>query len=241
MYKTSLDFKIKHSCFTVRVTCWFLLLYLSTKCDNLNMALARRTCVNKPGYFCYICGEYILTANRKLVTNFIERAYHSYFGMQLGDQDKDWAPHSVQDLHGASAWLDQRNKDINIWNSYDLEGTVKPWKWLPVANAIFFKFVINWIVWSPLTSWAINTARFRTYSLVTQRQRGDRVFCQKLIFRRRDRQCKWRSDRRKLSLWYSQFLPVFSATNCYLLYSLSWFDEPSFWYKVCEPSYSKDK
>ena len=59
------------------------------------MASGRRSCKNKPYVFCYICGEYTLIANRYPVTNFVKRAYHSYFGMKLGDQDKLWAPHMI--------------------------------------------------------------------------------------------------------------------------------------------------
>jgi len=36
-----------------------------------------------------------LVVNRNPVTNFIKHAYHSYFGMKLGDQDNVWAPHVV--------------------------------------------------------------------------------------------------------------------------------------------------
>jgi len=59
------------------------------------MASARRSCRNKPDVFCYICGEYTIAPNRKSVTSFIRLAYHAYFGIKLGDQDKAWAPHIV--------------------------------------------------------------------------------------------------------------------------------------------------
>ena len=59
------------------------------------MASTRRSCRNKPDMFCYICGEYTIAPNRKPVTSFIRRAYHAYFGIKLGDQDKAWAPHMV--------------------------------------------------------------------------------------------------------------------------------------------------
>lgn len=59
------------------------------------MASTRRSCKNKPDVFCYICGEYTIVPNRNLVTSFIKRAYHAYFGIKLGDQDKAWAPHMV--------------------------------------------------------------------------------------------------------------------------------------------------
>ena len=45
--------------------------------------------------FCYICGEYTIAPNRKPVTSFITRAYHTFFGIKLADQDKAWVPHMV--------------------------------------------------------------------------------------------------------------------------------------------------
>ena len=59
------------------------------------MISARRSCRNKPDIFCYICGEYTIVANRKSVTSFIKRVYLAYFGIKIGDQDKEWAPHTV--------------------------------------------------------------------------------------------------------------------------------------------------
>ncbi|KAK5650493.1 hypothetical protein RI129_001522 [Pyrocoelia pectoralis] len=57
------------------------------------MASLRRSCRNKPDFFCYICGEYTLVYNRKPITSFVKRAYLAYFSVALGDQDKAWAPH----------------------------------------------------------------------------------------------------------------------------------------------------
>ena len=46
-------------------------------------------------HFCYICGEFKTTDERNRVTEFIQKAYHAYLGVQLGDQDKPWAPRVV--------------------------------------------------------------------------------------------------------------------------------------------------
>ncbi|QQP34707.1 Uncharacterized protein FKW44_022685 [Caligus rogercresseyi] len=59
------------------------------------MASARRSCRNNPDVFCYICGEYTLSGDRKNITGFVKRAYMAYFKVKLGDQDKSWAPHKV--------------------------------------------------------------------------------------------------------------------------------------------------
>ena len=53
----------------------------------------RRNCINAPDNFCYICGEFTPDNLRKPITQNIKKAYLSYFKVQLGDQDKDWAPH----------------------------------------------------------------------------------------------------------------------------------------------------
>ncbi|ESO01734.1 hypothetical protein HELRODRAFT_174719 [Helobdella robusta] len=105
------------------------------------MASKRRSCKNKPDVFCYICGEYTLVHNRNQVTCFIKRAYHAYFGIKLGDQDKDWAPHMVckactvylrQWTKGKKTclkfgipmvWREQRNHDTDCYFcSIDLTG-----------------------------------------------------------------------------------------------------------------------
>nr|CAH7728148.1 unnamed protein product [Callosobruchus chinensis] len=56
---------------------------------------SRRSCVNQPDVFCYICGEYMFQQNRRAITEFVKQAYLAYFGVKLGDQDKTWAPHLV--------------------------------------------------------------------------------------------------------------------------------------------------
>ena len=55
--------------------------------------MSKRHCVNSPDLFCYICGEYTLKDNRRPITDFLKHAYHLYFKVKLGDQDKSWAPH----------------------------------------------------------------------------------------------------------------------------------------------------
>jgi hypothetical protein len=52
------------------------------------MATSRRSCLNHPDVFCYICGEYTLKSSRKPISEFVKRAYVSYFGVKLEDKDK---------------------------------------------------------------------------------------------------------------------------------------------------------
>ena len=62
--------------------------------SDLIMA-TRRQCVNNPDTFCYICGYFTLSRQRRNITMFVRRAYKAYFGLTLGDQEKKWAPHIV--------------------------------------------------------------------------------------------------------------------------------------------------
>ncbi len=62
----------------------------------IDLASARRSCRNNPDVFCYICGEYTLSVDRKNITRFVKHAYQAYFEVKLGDQDKSWAPHTVR-------------------------------------------------------------------------------------------------------------------------------------------------
>ena len=59
------------------------------------MATRRRQCENKPDAFCYICGCFTLSRQKRNKTSFVRRAYKAYFGFAHGDQDKIWAPHIV--------------------------------------------------------------------------------------------------------------------------------------------------
>lgn len=52
-----------------------------------------RKCKNNPNKFCYICGKIVLLGQEANITNFVKTCYYAYFGMKLGDQDKDFAPH----------------------------------------------------------------------------------------------------------------------------------------------------
>ena len=60
--------------------------------------MAHRGCKNPTDIFCYVCGFYV---GGKQISYKIQRstkyslAYHLYFGMPIGDQDKSWAPHII--------------------------------------------------------------------------------------------------------------------------------------------------
>ncbi|KAK3774889.1 hypothetical protein RRG08_007248 [Elysia crispata] len=56
---------------------------------------SRRKCVTSPDSFCYICGSFMAPKQKRNISDFVKRAYFSYFKLKLGDQDKTWAPHKV--------------------------------------------------------------------------------------------------------------------------------------------------
>lgn len=72
----------------------------------------RRTCVNDPDCFCYVCGQFMTKSQRKNITSLVKSAYHAYFGVRLGDQDKKWAPHTVcaSCYLRLTQWLHGKNK-----------------------------------------------------------------------------------------------------------------------------------
>ena len=53
---------------------------------------SRRSCVNHPDSFCYICGKFTPKSQRQFITSKVTIADKYYFGCQVGDQDKSWAP-----------------------------------------------------------------------------------------------------------------------------------------------------
>ena len=60
--------------------------------------MSSRECKNSPNCFCYVCGFYISGKHNtyKIVKGTkYWTAYRLYFGMDIGDQDKPWAPHVI--------------------------------------------------------------------------------------------------------------------------------------------------
>ena len=64
--------------------------------------------------FCYVCGNFTTVKQRKAITNKLKHAYRQYFGVQLGDQDKSWAPHiSCSSCYiTLTQWLNGKNKKM---------------------------------------------------------------------------------------------------------------------------------
>ena len=59
-------------------------------CQQLRMDCKSK---NNPDKFCYICSNELLPTHQAKITDFMKKAYHNYFGVKLGDQDKPFTPH----------------------------------------------------------------------------------------------------------------------------------------------------
>jgi hypothetical protein len=60
------------------------------------------------------------------IAAFVKKAYHAYFGMKFGDQDKTWAPRKAS---RTTATVDERSeKSITLWNTYGAARTFRPRK-----------------------------------------------------------------------------------------------------------------
>ena len=63
--------------------------------------------------FCYICGEYTLEHNRKLITDFVKQAYLAYRSRQIVG-----SPYCLQNLHRAFTAMDKETKErFEVCNS----------------------------------------------------------------------------------------------------------------------------
>lgn len=54
-----------------------------------------RKCVNNPNNFCYVCGKITFASQKCTITPTIKTSssYRLYFGFDIGEQEKSWAPH----------------------------------------------------------------------------------------------------------------------------------------------------
>lgn len=74
----------------------------------------RRNCENSANTFCYVCGEFTTKSQRKPISKLIKTAYKFYFGCQLGEQDKQWAPHltCIRCYVKLTQWLQGKNEHM---------------------------------------------------------------------------------------------------------------------------------
>ena len=77
---------------------------------------SRRSCVNHGDSFCYICGKFTPKSQRLNIKSKVTIACKHYFGCQVGDQDKSWAPHMCCRNCYASLtqWLNGKRKSMSF-------------------------------------------------------------------------------------------------------------------------------
>ena len=98
------------------------------------MQRSRRACRNDPNSFCNICSEYSFNQrNRRSITQIIKRRHHLYFKMKIGDQDKNFVPHSVCVKCCSS---------LSMWEAGKLKKCPLVLLWLGVSNAITIQIAI---------------------------------------------------------------------------------------------------
>ena len=75
-----------------------------------------RNCINNADNFFYIFGEVTFARQRKAISAIVKKAYHLYFGCEIGDQDKSWAPHICCITCGTdlSLWLNGRRRGMSF-------------------------------------------------------------------------------------------------------------------------------
>ena len=90
---------------------------------------SRRKCKLDPNVFCYICGSFTFSKQRQGITYFVKKAYLAYFGVKVGDQYKNWAPHQVcrTCVENLRQWTKEKRKTI---------GFAVPMVWSEQANHV---------------------------------------------------------------------------------------------------------
>ena len=75
---------------------------------------SKRRCINHPDNFCYICGEYIPPTHHAKLSSRMKLVYAHFFGCKVGDEDKEWAPHTCCNRcrTSLSRWFDGKRKQM---------------------------------------------------------------------------------------------------------------------------------
>lgn len=76
--------------------------------------IAKRTCVNSADSFCFICGSFTTSTQRRVISENVKMLYESYFGFTIGHQDKEWAPHRccVTCIANLSNWMNGKRSSM---------------------------------------------------------------------------------------------------------------------------------
>ena len=58
-------------------------------------ASSTHDCNGKANQFCYICGKFEISKNRRAITKRIKNIYKNCFGCKVSNQETNWVPHSI--------------------------------------------------------------------------------------------------------------------------------------------------
>ena len=76
------------------------------------MASVRRSFRNNSDVFCYICGDYTLSVDRRNVIVFVKRAYEACFEVKQGVQDKSGELHTMCKTCGIPLAVNERRENF---------------------------------------------------------------------------------------------------------------------------------
>lgn len=75
-------------------SCKFIQLSVLLKKVKIAIMSSRAVCCNKsPDQFCYICGKWVRTSDRRPITYRVRDLYKQYFGIAVSHQASCWVPH----------------------------------------------------------------------------------------------------------------------------------------------------
>ena len=82
------------------------------------MSFNRRSFVNHPDVFCYVCGcgEYTFKENWKTENVSVKRSYLGYFGIRLGDKDETLVLHQIciTCIEHLQQWSDRKRNSLKV-------------------------------------------------------------------------------------------------------------------------------
>ena len=85
---------------------------------RIGCKMTSRGCLTSPNTYCYICGKLVVKKQWRNITDFVKKnhPYYAYFGVKLGDQDKDWALHIVCSIcmEELRQWTKDKKKSIRF-------------------------------------------------------------------------------------------------------------------------------
>lgn len=67
----------------------------NSRSKKLVGATSTHDCGGKTNQFCYICGKFEISKNRRTITERIKNIYKNCFDCEISNQETNWVPHSI--------------------------------------------------------------------------------------------------------------------------------------------------